>query len=102
MSNKPLNKAEIVAKIADKCDVSKKSADAMLDALIDLMKSEMGKNGNRVFVLPGVLKISVGELPATKERKSTNPFTKEPMIVAAKPARTTVRVRALKGLKDSA
>ena len=101
MSNKPLNKADIVARIAEKCDVSKKDADAMLDALTDLMKSEMSKDGNKVFVLPGVLKISIGQRPATRERASINPFNGKPMVVAAKPVRASVRVRALKGLKDA-
>ena len=102
MSNKPLNKADIVARIAEKCDVSKKDADAMLDALTDLMKSEMSKDGNKVFVLPGVLNISIGQRPAMKERTGTNPFTGKPMVVAAKPARASVRIRALKVLKDAA
>lgn len=101
MANKPLNKSEIVSKIAEKCEVSKKDADAMVDALISIMKAEMGAKGNKVFVLPGVLKISVGTRPATKERKSTNPFTGKPMVIKAKAARSSVRVRALKGLKDS-
>ena len=38
--------------------------------------------------------------PATPEKKGINPFTKEPMVVKAKPARRDVKVRALKGLKE--
>ena len=36
----------------------------------------------------------------TGEHKGTNPFTKEEMVVKAKPAKNVVKVTALKGLKD--
>lgn len=38
--------------------------------------------------------------PATKARKGVNPFTGEEMMFKAKPASKTVKVSALKGLKD--
>jgi nucleoid DNA-binding protein len=38
--------------------------------------------------------------PATKARKGINPFTGEATTFAAKPARTMVKVRPLKKLKD--
>jgi hypothetical protein len=45
--------------------------------------------------------MKVVKKPATKARQGINPFTKEPMTFKAKPARKLVKVRALKGLKDS-
>ncbi len=36
---------------------------------------------------------------ATKERKGINPFTKEQVMIRAKPARNVVRVRPLQALK---
>ena len=51
----------------------------------------------------GVLaKIVVVKKPATKARKGINPFTKEPTIFKAKPARKVVRVRPLRALKNFA
>jgi hypothetical protein len=38
---------------------------------------------------------------ATKARKGINPFTKEPTIFKAKPARKLVKIRPLKALKDA-
>jgi hypothetical protein len=46
-------------------------------------------------------KMKVVKKPATKARQGINPFTKEPTIFKAKPARKLVKIRALKGLKDS-
>ena len=38
--------------------------------------------------------------PATPERTGVNPFTKQPQVFPAKPESRTVKVTALKGLKD--
>jgi nucleoid DNA-binding protein len=38
--------------------------------------------------------------PATKEREGINPFTKEKIIIKAKPARNVIRARPLKKLKQ--
>ena len=53
-----------------------------------------------MFTIPGLLKIHVVRKPATPERKGINPFTKEEMILKAKPAKNIVKLVALKGLKD--
>ena len=66
----------------------------------DLIKFDVAKTGPGVFNLPGLLKIVRVHKPATKARKGINPFTREPMMFKAKPARNMVRVRALKALKD--
>jgi DNA-binding protein HU-beta len=39
--------------------------------------------------------------PATKARKGINPFTKEPTIFKAKPARKIIRARPVKAAKDT-
>jgi hypothetical protein len=39
--------------------------------------------------------------PATKARKGINPFTKEPTVFKAKPARKVVKARPVKAAKDA-
>ena len=39
--------------------------------------------------------------PATKARKGINPFTKEPTVFKAKPARKVVKGRPVKAAKDA-
>jgi nucleoid DNA-binding protein len=46
------------------------------------------------------MKVKVVKKPATKARLGKNPFTGEEIMIKAKPARKTVKVTALKGLKD--
>jgi len=52
-------------------------------------------------VLPGFAKFVVIKKPATKARKGINPFTKEPTMFKAKPARKLVRARPVKAIKDA-
>jgi DNA-binding protein HU-beta len=61
----------------------------------DLKKGNVG-----AFTVPGMMKVTVQRKPATKARKGINPFTGEPTIFKAKPARNVVKVRPMKGLKD--
>lgn len=46
------------------------------------------------------MKFVAKKVPAKKARKGRNPFTGEEITIKAKPASKTVRIRALKGLKD--
>jgi hypothetical protein len=46
-------------------------------------------------------KFVVIKKPATKARKGINPFTKEPTIFKAKPARKVIRARPVKAVKDA-
>ena len=71
-----------------------------LKALQGLAKAQLGKKGPGEFtILPGLIKAQVKVKPAIKAGKWFNPFTKREEIRNAKPARRTVRLRALKGLK---
>lgn len=54
-----------------------------------------------VFLVPGFAKFVVIKKPATKERKGINPFTKEPTVFMARPARKIVRARPVKAAKEA-
>lgn len=99
---KPATKSEIVTKIAEETELSRKQVSAVFDSLSNQVKSAVGKKGPGVFTVPGLMKINVITKPATPKRKGINPFTKEEQIFAAKPARKVIKVRPLKALKDMA
>ena len=101
-SAKPLTKSEILARIAKTTELSRRQVASVLDALSGLIAAAVYKKGVGVFVVPGLLKIMVVQKPATPERKGINPFTKQEHIFKAKPARTVIKVRPLKALKDMA
>jgi len=97
-----LSKSALVAHLAGTTGAATKDVRAVLAALEATVHSAIGKNGARVFVLPGLLKITVTNVPAKPERKGINPFTGEETIFKAKPATVRVKVRPMKKLKDAA
>ena len=99
---KPATKSEILSNIAEATELSRKQVASVFEALSGQIKAAVGKKGPGVFALPGLLKITVIQKPATPARKGINPFTKQEQMFKAKPARRVVKVRPLKALKDMA
>lgn len=98
----PMNKTQIINQISETTGLTKKDVNAVFDELADIMEGHLKKRGAGQFTLPGLMKIVTQKKPATKARKGINPFTGEETTFAAKPARTMVKVRPLKKLKDMA
>lgn len=96
------SKSQILAELADKTGLSKKEVSGVLEELSGLIARHIKKKGPGEFALPGLLKITTVRKPATKARKGINPFTGEETMFKAKPARTVVKVRPLKKLKEMA
>ena len=99
-AQKPMTKTEILNALAEGTGLSKKEVAGVLDQLGELIGDNLGKKGPGVFNVPGLMKVKVIRKPATPEREGINPFTKEPTIFKAKPARNVVKILPLKGLKD--
>ena len=98
---KVATKSEILQGIAQSTELSRKQVAAVFEALSDQIKNNVGKKGPGTFVVPGLMKITVIQKPATKARKGINPFTKEPTIFKAKPARKVIKARPVKAAKDA-
>jgi len=94
------NKTQIADEISGASGLSRKQVNTVLDLLANCIERHISKGGPGQFVLPGLLKVKTIRKPATKARKGINPFTKEPTVFKAKPARTAVKVLALKKLKS--
>ena len=101
MAKKRMNKTQFVDAVAEKSGLTKKQVNAALDAINAIVPRQLGKNGPGEVILPGLLKLSVLNKPATRQHKGINPFTKEPMTYKAKAARRVVKIRPLKALKDA-
>ena len=93
-------KTEVFGGLAEASDLTRKQVSYVFDELAGMIKKDLGKRGPGVFTVPGLMKIKVVRKAATKSRKGINPFTGEPTIFKAKPARNVVKVLALKGLKS--
>lgn len=98
----PFTKTELLNEIATNTELTKKQVSMVIDELSVAIERHIKKRGPGSFTLPGLFKVLVQKKPATKARKGINPFTGEPTVFKAKPARNIVKIRPLKKLKDMA
>jgi DNA-binding protein HU-beta len=89
---KALSKSKIVAALAEKVDIPKKTSAAYLDALATLAYKE-AKNG---FTIPGVGKLVIRSY---KARMGRNPQTGEAIKI---PAKRRLKFVVAKAAKDAA
>lgn len=97
---KPPTKSQIIGQIAEDTELTRKEVAAVFDSLTAQIKKNIGKRGPGTFTIPGLCKIVTQRKPAVKARKGINPFTGEETMFKAKPARTVVKIRPLKGVKE--
>ncbi len=96
--SKALTRSQQVAYIAEQTSLSKKDVTAVIECFEPMIASHLKGPGQ--ITLAGLMKVVAVRKPATKARKGVNPFTGEPTIFKAKPARNVVKIRALKKVKD--
>ncbi len=95
-------KSQVYGDLADSTGLTRKQVASVFESMAGLMKKDLSKKGPGLFTVPGLMKITVVNKPATKARQGISPFTGQPMMFKAKPARRVVKVRALRALKDMA
>ena len=98
--SKPYSKSQLIGSITESSGLHRKQVSCVFDCLEDIIGGHLAGRGPGSFTLPGLCKMMVIHKPATKARKGINPFTGEPTIFKAKPARRVVKIRALKKLKE--
>ncbi len=100
-AKKAPTKTEILQNIANATDLTKKQVAAVLDAVTEEVRKNLGSRGAGIFTLPGLLKIEKKKVPARPAQKGVrNPFTGELQDRPAKPAYNKVKLRALRNLKE--
>ena len=94
-----MTKSQFVESIATRLGLTKSDASKYVDhytaAVVDALKAE-GE-----VILPGLVKITLKDTPAMPEGQRMNPFTKQMVTVAAKPASKKVKVRPVGPLKKA-
>ncbi len=96
----PLSKSGMIKTITDVTCLSKKDVVAVLDCFTQVIEKHVKSGGPGIFVMPGLMKISVVKKPARPARKGINPFTGEEIMIKARPAYKAVKIKALKKLKE--
>lgn len=87
-----MTKNELVAHLAEKSDVTKGKAAAVLSALTDLIHVEL--RAGRDIIIPEVGRLHVKPVA---ERRGISPATKQPYV---KPAHKAVKLKVVKALAD--
>ncbi len=88
-----MNKAELIAAVAENADMAKKDAEKAVKAFVDVITEEL-KKGEKVQVVG----FGTFEVSERAERKGRNPHTGETMEIAASKA---PKFKAGKALKDA-
>ncbi|MFA5626053.1 MAG: HU family DNA-binding protein [Thiohalomonadaceae bacterium] len=95
-------KTQIIADIAEATGLSKKDVNAVFNTTATMIEAHMKKNGSGEFIIPAIgVKVRRHKKPATKARKMISPFSGEEITVKAKPAHNSIKLAALKSLKDT-
>lgn len=96
----PMSKSQLLSEVAASTGLSRKQTAQVLDEITGLIKKHISKKGPGQFTLPGLFKITTVKKKAQPARKGINPFTGEETTFKAKPARTVIKIRPLKKMKD--
>ena len=97
-----ITKSELFQQLADTSGLSRAEVKKVYEALEAVIQKQLGKKGSGVLTLPGLFKLRAVRKPAEKGGKEYfNRLTGQTALTKAKPARTMVRARALKGLNES-
>lgn len=95
-------KTEILNEMAADTGLTRKQVGDVLESLAGVIERHIKKRAVGEFTLPGLMKIRTVKKPAKRARKGINPFTGEETVFKARPASTSVKILALKRLKDMA
>jgi DNA-binding protein HU-beta len=94
-----LTQSQLIAEVADRADVTRADAKAVLSALEDVVLEELG-NAEKVKI-GSLVQLNVRVRPATKARKGRNPATGEEITIRAKPAAVALKARPLARAKSA-
>jgi len=96
-----MSKSELIQRVVEghPNEIARKDVKGVIEAVAEIGHKELKKTG--AFVMPGLAKFIVIKKPATKARRGINPFTKEPTVFKAKPARKIIKARPVKAAKDA-
>ena len=95
-------KSQILSCIAEETGLPKKDVVVVFESLSKQIVRHMKKRGSGEFTIPETgIRVKRKTRPATKKRLGRNPATGEQIMIAAKPARTVVKIIPLRVLKES-
>merc|ERR1739849_6997 len=99
MKGTTMTATAVYQSVAETTGLKTKEVKGTVEAIMGVAAEELKKTGS--FKIAGMLNMKLKKKPARPARKGVNPFTKEPCVFKAKPASKTVKVYAMKKLKEA-
>merc|ERR1712167_364765 len=99
MKSGAMTQSAVYSSVAESTGLKQKQVKGIVEGIMGVASEQLKKNGAFKFAV--MLNMKLKKKPATAARKGVNPFTKEPCVFKAKPASKTVRVLAMKKLKEA-
>lgn len=96
-----MTKTELITALMEKTGLDKKQVSQVLDGLKDIAVAELGRKGAGVFKMHGLVQLKRINKPAKAARRGIDPFTKLERDFPPQPAKSVVKVSALKDMKDA-
>mgnify|MGYP006437623417 FL=1 len=94
------HKQDIVSDLAENSGLTKAQISSVLDELAILIQRHLMEGSVEEFILAGLIKMDTTKKEAKEAYTGVNTFTGKTIEFSAQPAKTVVKVHALKGLKD--
>lgn len=92
-----MTKTQLIQLLADRLDLPRTKVTLMFETLGEVTADNLKKDG--VSIIPGLVKFTMKDKPATPERQGVNPFTKEKITIPAKAATKKIKTAPLNDLK---
>lgn len=93
---------QIFQHIAEETGLTKTQVESVFSTLSEHIGAHMRPRGSGEYTIPmSGIKISRVKKKATRARKMISPLTNQEVVIAAKPARNVIKLRALKVLKET-
>jgi hypothetical protein len=100
-NKKPKTKSAILAELAEATNMKRKDVAALFDALNGIIKKEVSKKGPGVINVLRLVKVYRKDIAASKGGETKiNRLNGQTYVTKPKPARSVIKVRPLKDLKD--
>jgi nucleoid DNA-binding protein len=98
---KALTKSAFVAHVAEKTELTKKQVEAVLEEVIEVIKTQLTKGAGK-FVFPGLARMTLTRVKAVKGGvEKVNPLNGQTYTTKDKPAYNKVNIRPIKALKEA-
>lgn len=95
-----MTKTQFIQALSERTSfLTKQQANLVLDSLTEIVIDTLKQEGK--VIIPDIVKLTVKEKGPQPEREGRNPFTKEKITIAAKPASKRVAASPATSLKKS-